>query len=283
MIDVKIEHILVPFDFTENTVNAFKTAERLAMCTGATLSLIHAVSPVFIAARDCMLACAMPLGYLEDYISSLETVMMEFCEENAERLNIVSSFKVEIGYWNNVLVEHARSADILIVGQDHPRDWDLTGSSISPLTLIKHIKIPLITVTGYSSPSSYKNIVLPIRNVTNWFDKVPFVLSLAKQTGAALHVLGLSEQSTKLSIDAISNNVDYTTAILKKSNVAYTVDSCTSQSMVESLREFSIRKNADIVAITPETGFKLSHLISHGFFERFLSVSPAPVMAVSFG
>lgn len=282
MIDLKIRRILVPFDFSIDSINAFKAAEKLAEQLCAEIILVYAVTPLVLHTREYSMACALPMGFYNDYFSELETRLSHFADENAITSGFIASYRVRLGYWSNVVANEVdlEKIDLIVVGNSGFRRLERIGNRISPLELIRKSKVPVVAITKHFADIEYHNLILPIRNVSSWFDKVPFVVSLAKQTGAIIHLVGLDNKND-ISINAsIANNVDYTISLLEKREVRYTVKSNFNRPVIETLRDYSLAKNADLVAITPEPGFRLAHLVAPRFFNKFLAVSPAPVMGV---
>jgi hypothetical protein len=64
-------------------------------------------------------------------------------------------------------------------------------STINVLDIIEKTKIPVISINKIFESYCLSKIVLPIRDVDNWFDKIPFTTVLAKLCNAKVFIIRL--------------------------------------------------------------------------------------------
>jgi len=283
MLHMAIKNILVPFDFSADAGNAYREAEKIADLFGASIRLVHAVNPSVSAVREDFLMNAFPLTNLDEYLEDLENGMYEFLEKNNQHSGL-GHCKARLGSWLKVLQDDAVEfpADLAVVG--HRAGGVLAGmiNNLAPLDIIRDMRIPVLTVTRAFPHVGFSNMLLPIRNVSNWYDKVPFVATMAQQTGSLVHIVGLDTSDDPSVKARIRSNIDYITANFDKDNIRYTVKSLYNAPIVHSLKQYALQKRADMIALTPDTNFRLSNLFEPRFFNRFLSETPAPVVGVRF-
>jgi hypothetical protein len=141
----------------------------------------------------------------------------------------------------------------------------------------------VISVNNYVGDYKIKNIMLPIRNVVNWFKKVPYVVELANLTGANVYVLGVANSSSRQVQKNILDKINICSNILKENEIRFELDTMFGhgEAYHDVLMESKYKK-VDLIAVSSPAEFtKLKTLFNSNFYNKLMSHGHIPVLGMA--
>lgn len=280
MKDYNIKKILVPFDFSHKALNALKVADKMAVEFNAVVDLINVIEP-FVSLHPMGFGSGFPID-LGTYAQRSALALEKYLTNNSIYPEAYS-YRVELGFLTTVIVNlnKIEPYDLIILPYHENSILNNLYSKHNPLKIMEITGTPVITVSRYHRIVDLKNIILPIRNVTNWFEKIPFMVSLVKRTGGKIHAVGLreSQKDPKTQFNAI---FDEAISVLEKENILSSVNKFEGSNSVYKLKLFSDAQKADLIAVTPPIRSRpLLSLFRPSVFNRLAADSTAPVFGVN--
>ena len=281
---IRYKNILVPFDFGESYRYAFQAAEEIALRSDACITLVHVCNPVALYVPEP----AARFGFatipnLPDE-QEKELLLREFANNSALPENKIKII-VSSGDWNREIIKLCSELyiDLVLVPDFEKTTLDRLLSDINPPLLIEKTKVPVISVNCALKNFKINKIVMPIRDVKNWFDKIPFTVDLARLTGAKIYVFGLCESNAESACAVILDKIARCREYLQLNYYNFVIENIrdNKDTDLEALK-FAESKNADLIAVTPpHSFFKLRSYFSKEFYNRIISKGKVPVFTVT--
>jgi universal stress protein A len=143
---VKLEHILVPTDFSENSLHALKLAENLAKATDAQLTLLHVIEPVPI----------LPVPESFTPLAVEQPRVIKIAQKKLEALpaaygidpRLIGRTVVRVGIpWNEITVTAKElNRDLIVIATHGLTGWKhvLMGSTAE--RVVRHATCPVLVV-----------------------------------------------------------------------------------------------------------------------------------------
>lgn len=280
MKNYNIKKILVPFDFTHNALNALKVADKMAIEFNARVDLLNLIEP-YVTMHPMGFSPAYPQD-LYAYTCESKSVIQKYLSNNSIYPEAYT-YIVEYGFYASSIISKNRTEhyDLIILPTRETGFISQISSKYNPLKIMELTGTPVISVGKYYRIIDFQNIILPIRNVSNWYEKLPFMISLVKRTGGKIHAVGLreSEKESKIQFNTI---LDEAVSILEKENLLSSVNIFEGSDALYKLKIFSDVQKADLIAVTPPIKSKpVVSLFKPSVFNRLVSDSPAPVFGVN--
>lgn len=194
---MKVQHILVPTDFSENSEIALKVAAEFVDFFGCTVDLIHSI-PLIKYFSESMDPLGVPF--------SLEKNMYPHCLENAHtKLEELAEKYIKKEYRGKMIAVIERKASEAIVDQSKKDQYDLILMSSkgghnsihlmggTPEKVIRHSKIPVLVVNEEITSENLRTILVPVDfSESSLFAVIP-AFELAKELGAQIELLNIVE------------------------------------------------------------------------------------------
>lgn len=194
---MKLTHILVPTDFSEQSEVAMKIAGEFVDMYGCTVDLIHVI-PVIKYFSESMDPLGLPF--------SLETHLYPHSIENSnKKLEELANKYIKKEYRGKLITMIERKPSEAISKQSTKCDYDLILMSAkgqhqtihimggTTEKVIRYSKVPVLTVNTDLKMNSLKTILVPIDfSESSLFSVVP-AFELAKEIGANIHLLNIVE------------------------------------------------------------------------------------------
>lgn len=279
MKNYKIKKILVPFDFTNGALNALKVADKFALEFNAKVHLLNITEP-YVTMHPLGLGPGYPSD-MEQYTKTSTQAINRYLENNSLYPETYT-YSMQFGFYYSTIVEQHKKEnyDLVILPVERYNFFDKLNSKYNVLKIMQLTGIPVISVNKYHRIIDFRNIVLPIRNIINWYEKIPFMVSLAKRTGGSIHAVGLRESNkeSKIQFDYI---LDEAISILEKENILSSVTKFEGANSLYELKLFSRVQKADLIAVTPPLKIKpVISIVKPSLYARLLSDSPTPLFGV---
>lgn len=279
MKEYKIKRVLVPFDFSHGALNALKVADKFAVEFNAKVHLLNIIEPRLSAGVSKFEFTHYIRTH--DYVNNSESVIKKYLFKNS--INPWAySYSIEYGFSCSSIIEQLKKQKYdLVIVQDNTHNYlSRLVSKYNPLKIMETTKTPVIAVNRYYRIVDFKSIILPIRNLPNWYDKLPFMVSLVQQTGGKIHAVGLAESEKSFSKE-FNLIFDEAVAALDRVNVLSSISRFYGDDCLSGLRKISEEQSGDLIAITPAKVITtIKSLLRPSLYSRLVPISPAPIFGV---
>lgn len=274
-----INKILVPFDFGDQFNSSFVIAKEIALKNGSKITIIHALStPVNFGFASKLL---YPVFKYSKIIAQKKQLILNQLHDD-EMMQLIDEVVVKFGSWNNVITQYCNQTklDLIIAPNFSKNVFERLFSNINVLDIIEKTKIPVISINKIIETYCLNKIVLPIRDVDNWFDKIPFTTVLAKFSNAKIFIIGLSNSNSQQLIEKLQSNINYCKSYLSKFGVEYECcEKFSDKANYEDVILLAQYKQADLIVISPPLHYhKFKSYFNNNFYNKIIATTNIPVM-----
>lgn len=270
-----MKKILVPIDFSADSINALELAISIANIVGANVRMIHVKKsknfelPFYFKDFDLVIG------------KSLDDFMNILIERYKGIVKNQFDYKIREGNIYKEITNQAKYDDsyMIIMGTHGVSGFEEMWIGSNAFRVVSNSPCPIITIRNGFSNKNLKNIVMPIDLSNDTRQKVPFVTELAKYFNATVHIVGVSETTDTALINKITKYTTQVEEYLKEKGVPCTKTSLTGSNITDLTIDYAIKVKAEMIAIMTEqiknTAFWLGP-----FAQQMVNHSPVPVLSI---
>lgn len=252
--------ILIPIDFTKQSLAAIKQSYNLAKYTHSKLVLLH----VYQAAGDESFEALAKLAKQTEQESSVPTDFM--------------SVKGDI-YDETDRVAGEINATLIIAGlESHMKFRNIIGSSASKL--IRKAPCPVITIRGNEHRDGCENILLPLDLSAETREKTDIAIQFAKYFGASIRILGVfdaKDADYENKLLAYSHQVKQ---FIKSKGISCTNKSIPTEDIAQTVVDYADKIEADLIMIMNQPGLGVRDFFKGTDSQKIVDISAIPVMTI---
>jgi len=266
-----MKRILVPCDFSEPSIQAFRFATDIARQSGGEVHVLHVIElPVIY--NDVM-AVSFEQSYMEDLKKNTEKNFKGIIEKWAEKVKVKTD--VQFGGLLKTVGEEAKriKADLIVAGTHGAtglREYTV-GSNTEKI--VRTVEIPVIAIKR--APKAVKNIVFPTRPDSDLEELTMKVKELQNFFKATLHVLYVNTPAL-FKADSTTNvaMADFAKRFMLKN---FTLNIYNDISEEEGIINFTRQVKGDLVAMRTHGRRGLAHLASGSIAEDVVNHIECPI------
>jgi len=253
--------LLIPVDFTEQSLLAIKQAYNLAKYTHSKITLLHIYEKVGEEKWDELKA----LCHQTELESGSPT---EFSNIKGNIYAAVPKVAAEIG------------ATLVIIGlESHMTSKNIIGESASKM--IRECTCPVISIRGRGHKDGCENILLPLDLSRESREKVDVAVQFAHYFGASIRILGLFS-----SFDAAYENqiLAYSHQVkqyIKGKGISCSNKALATDNVAETVVEYANKVEADLIIIMNKPHLNVKEFFGGTDAQRVVDVSNVPVMTIN--
>lgn len=266
--------ILVPIDFSEQSVQALEHAIGLSNYMQSDIKLVHVIKtylhyhPIFglkVEAPDI------------DFISDKMKVLVEKYSPLTDRQ---IEYSIRVGKVYSEICNEATSIDATLIsmGSHGLSGFDDRWVGSNTLRVVSLSPCPVLTIRKDCPLSKYKRILLPIDSSGESRQKVPFVAQLASDLGCEVFLLMVAEKSesfTSSQFEEISEQVlDY----FVKKGIACSKEVKSGMDLAANTIEYARKNKIDLITIMTERFENQMNSWIGPYASQIINHSPIPVL-----
>lgn len=266
-----MKKILVPCDFSEPSVQAFRFAADIARKSGGEAHLLHVIElPVLYSEAVIM---SFEQSYLEDMKKNAEKSFKRITEKWAEGAKVKTI--VQFGGLLKTVREIAKNikADLVVAGTQGATGLKEYTVGSNTEKIVRTMEIPVIAIK--KAPRAVKNIVFPTRPDLDQEELTMKVKELQNFFKATIHVLYVNTPvAFKTDLASKSALADFAKRFMLKN---FTLNVYNDISEEEGIINFSREVKADLVAMRTHGRRGLAHLATGSIAENVVNHIECPI------
>jgi nucleotide-binding universal stress UspA family protein len=245
-------NILVPVDFSEQSLIALSQSYNLAKFTESTITLLHI--------ND---------GKVKDAQNKLD----KLAEEVSEKSGLKANTMIVKGTPYQAVVKAAEKtkAILIVLGFDNSK---------GVMKLIRKSPCPVLTIKGKSHRNGCENIVLPLDLTKETREKVVKAIEFAKFFNATIRVISvrlIAERKHENKLIAYSHQVQ---KFIKSKKVACTIKTLEGTDIARLVIDYANEINADLIMIMSQQELSLKDLFVGTTAKKIVDLSKIPVLSI---
>jgi len=265
--------IIVPLDFSIESLNGLNFAIMLAGKTGANIKMVHVIEKNDNIDNE-QLEKEHQLAKVQ-----FDAILQKHKEKS--NINFDLSYSIKEGkIFKEVATLSESYDDALIALSTHGASGFeelFIGGNAYKIT--SHSKIPVITVRRSKIPSNIDKIVLPIQMTFQTREKVPYTVKLAKLFHSEIHLLTISHSKNKSILKKLQQYSDQVVSYINKEKIPYKADHLQGENLTDITLDYSRSVNADLISIMTEQEQSLSNILLGSYAHQMINKAFIPVLS----
>lgn len=269
--------ILVPIDFSEQSMIALKQSCNLAKIYNAEIVLIY----VFEKLNPMMKIFFSETKGLKEAVTKN---LLTLAEDTTKETGLLVSTHISKGVVHAKIVKAAKKMNVkmIVMGTQGGNRSKFIGSNA--LRVVKTAPCPVITIKGKVHKKGYKHILLPLDLTKATKDKVTIGIKLAQLFGAEIiaisiiledkneEYLKLEQQINEVKQKIEANNINCKTELIKIKK--------DKDTMVNALLTYAEKKKIDLIVIMTQQENEFKELFIGSKAQAIINYSEIPVLSV---
>lgn len=252
--------ILIPIDFTKQSLLAIKQSYNLAKYTHSRLVLLHTYENPGEESADAL---------------------TKLTKQTEQESGVPTEFRNVQGdiYIETHKVAAEINATLIIVGLESQMKFrNIIGSSASKL--IRKAPCPVITIRGNDHRDGCENILLPLDLSAETREKVDSAIQFAQYFGASIRILGVfnpHDSAYENKLLAYSHQVKQ---FIKSKGISCTNKSMPTNNVAETIVDYAEKIEADLIMIMNKPHLNVAEFFNGTDAQRVVDISNVPVMTI---
>jgi nucleotide-binding universal stress UspA family protein len=252
--------ILIPIDFTEQSLLAIKQSYNLARYTHSKIMLLH----VYEKQGDERYEDIVKLAKQTEKESGIST----------EFMNVKGNIYKETNRVAEELDVH-----LVIAGlESHMSSGDIIGQSASKF--IRECPAPIITIRGRDHRDGCENILLPIDLTPESREKVDLAIEFAKYFGAAIRILGVYSLSDEKYENQLHAYLHQVKQYIKSRGITCSNKTIAGEDTAETVVEYANKVESDLIVIMSKPDLNFKEFFHGTIAQHLIDISNIPVLSV---
>ena len=252
--------ILIPIDFTKQSLFAINQSYNLAKYTHSKLVLLH----VYDKSGEESYEALDKLAKQTEQESGVPT----------EFINVKGNIYAE----TDRIAEEIKATLIIVGLESHMKFKDVIGKSASKL--VRKAPCPVITIRGTGHRDGCENILLPIDLSPETREKVDIAIQFAKYFGASIRILGVFDIADSVYENNLLSYSFQVKQFIKSKGISCTNKSIPTKNIAETIVEYGEKIEADLIMIMNKPTLSVGEFLNGTVSQRIIDISNIPVMAI---
>jgi nucleotide-binding universal stress UspA family protein len=268
-------HILVPVDFSEQSLIALTQSFNLAKLTMADITIINVIEDTF----------QMPFFTKTDYQAIEKKISREL-----DKLSAETTAKAGIRV-NSLIVRGKVYEEIQKAAKKLKSSFIVMGTTGSvglkkfigsnALRVIREAPCPVITIKGKKHRSGCKSIVLPLDLTKETREKVSKAIEIAKLFGSTIHLVSVLTTDDEFIVNKLRRQMSQVHDFVKEHNVECMTEFLQNDDVTESVIEYAKKVKADLIMIMTQEEMNWTDLMFiSSSAQQVINNSEIPVLSI---
>jgi nucleotide-binding universal stress UspA family protein len=267
-----MKNIIVPLDFSDESLNGLNMALILARKTGSNIQMVHVIGKNVDNNE-----------LLEKESQRAESKFKEIKEKCLEEgnINCALNYTIKEGRIFSEITKLADGfEDPLIVlsthGQSGFEELFIGGNAYK---IASHSRNPVITVRKGNISSNIDRIVLPLDITLQTREKVPYTVKLAKSFNSEIHLITVRGSHLKSIENKLYKYTEQVCSYFWTHDVPYKVQHLQGNNLTDLILDYSISIGADLISIMTEQEKSVSNLLLGTYAHQMINKAHIPVLS----
>jgi nucleotide-binding universal stress UspA family protein len=265
--------IIVPLDFSDESLTGLNLSLMLAKKTGSNIQLVHVIGKNIGNNSDLL--------EKENHLAKTKFEdILQKCKEKGN-INCALNYTIKEGQIFKEIADLAdKYEDVLTVLSTHGasgfEELFIGGNAYK---IASHSRNPVITVRKSKIPSNIDKIVLPLDITFQTREKVPYTVDLAKVFSSKIHLLTISLSKLKSTVKKLHQYAEQVGSYLDTHKIPYTVEHLHGSNLTDLTLDYARSIDADLISIMTEQEKSASNLLLGNYAHQFINKAFIPVLS----
>ena len=274
-----MKRILVPIDFSGDSLKALRFAIYLANKLDSHLRIIHVQkSEKFEIPFHFEEMKNEIIHTVQEYLEKLIGLhSADYCVKNG-----VFDFKIRTGSVYREIVNQAKYGDVymILMGAYGASGFEEFFIGSNAFKVVRNANCPVVTVQNEFTKGQLKTIVMPIDASTDTRKKIPFVKEIASRCNAKVHILGVHETTNSQIVAKIEHYIRQAEGYFKEANIEYVSSIRQGDNNTFSSLNYAREVDADLITIMTAQAESSFNMFFGSYAQQMVNRSEIPILSV---
>ncbi len=272
-------NILVPIDFSEQSIISLEQSYNLAKLTQAEITLLNVIEGgsiwgLFSAKEQ------------EDVINKMKNKLENLAREVSKKSGVKVNTLIEKGNLVDKILKTADklNAAFIVMGTTSVDNIKKKIIGTNALQVVREAKCPVITIKGKFHLKGCENIVLPLDLTKETKEKVSRAIQFAKMFGSTIHVVSVVSTNDNYLISRYKAQLKQVQKFIQKKNVQCSAKTIKSsggkEKIAKTLIDYAHKVEADLIIILTQQEIKITEYFIGSLAKEIIHNSIIPVMSI---
>jgi nucleotide-binding universal stress UspA family protein len=264
--------IIVPLDFSNESLNGLKLALMLAKKSRADVQMIHIIGNDIDDAE---------LLKEENWLAEKKFKdILQKCKDDGN-IECALNYTIKEGnIFKEITKLTDRFEDSMIVlsthGESGFEELFIGGNAYK---IVSHSKTPVITVRKSKISAGIDKIVLPLDITLQTREKVPYTVNLAKMFNSEIHLITVKSSHLKSIEKKLYKYTEQVCSYFWDHDIKYKVEHLHGSNLTDLILDYSTSVNADLISIMTEQEGSVSNLLLGTYAHQMINKALIPVLS----
>ncbi len=270
-------YILVPVDFSADSINALEHAIVYSNKMGYNLRMIH------VKRKN---ADYDPSFNLEDFDEVLKSGVIENFEKLMAQYKDLIAGKIDYcvreGRVYTEITNQAKYGDarMIIMGTHGVSGFEEKWAGSNAFRVVSHASCPVITIRNSFGIRPLKKIILPIDQTFQTRQKVPLVTKIALLFGAEILAVDVRENNKNSTRKILDEYMNAVIQFLERHKVKFSRESIKGSNLANVTIECALLNDADLIATMIDRNENSRQIFTSPSAQQMVNHSPIPVLSI---
>jgi nucleotide-binding universal stress UspA family protein len=274
-----LKQILVPVDFSEQSLIALGQSYNLSRLNKAELTLLHVIDDERFAMITSIFKSS--LNQENEYEDVMRDKLKTLANDVSSKTGIKVSFRIEYGKVYDKIVDIAKEIDALFIVMGTNGSVGLKkfiGSNA--LRVIRESICPVITIKGKNHRNGCRNIVLPLDLTKETKEKVNKAIELAKYFGSSIRIVSINDDDDEFIQNKLKRQLSSVTSFIAERGVEHTAEIIEGSDIGEKVVEYANSIDADLIMIMTQEEMYWTSFFIGSAAQEVINSSEIPVLSI---
>jgi len=273
-------HIIVPIDFSEQSLIALGQSYNLARFSKSAITLVHVIDEdLFTSLRHVFQSDDKQEELLR---IGIQTELDKLANETRAKSGIEVKTEIRKGKIYdeiNVLAEELKAA-FIIMGTNGKSTLRKKFIGSNARKVIDEAPCPVITIKGKDHRQGCKTIVLPIDLSRETKEKVNKCIEIAKFFNSDVKVMSVIDTSDEFLVNKLKRQLEQVVEFLSSHNIETTGEFINGKDIPEEVLNYAEKMQADLIIIMTQQELIWTEYFIGTASQKVINESPIPVCSI---
>lgn len=270
--------ILFLTDFSGLAINAGQIAKSLALSHSAKLFALNAIEPTYLITSADIPVQTPIVG--QDLVLHAEDLMAEWAKDIRDQIEVET--KVEIGFISQSAKDWSRiiKPDLIICGShgvSGAREFFMGSTAYQ---IIKHSKIPVLSIPGNFPSKEIKKILYPIRPIEGEIEKFEILIQMHLSNNLEVNILELYHNYEEK--EFADTNLSKLKVQLTRAGINFNIYATGGEDFAKEVLNWSKQLEVDAICINATLDYSWREFFIGPFTQRIVNHSTLPVLSLRY-
>lgn len=273
--------ILVPIDFSEQSLIALEQSYNLAREYHAEITLLHVIE------EGGMLAKFFSKEQHADMKKNIQEQLDKLAIEEGKKAKLTVNTLIARGTVYEKVNEVAEliNATMIVMGTNGDQGLKKKFIGSNALRVVRESKIPVITIKGKHHRKGCKNIVLPLDLSKETREKVSNAIELSRLFGGStIRVVSVLFTTDEFVVNRITRQLGQVKAFLEKENVECSAEIIKGikgeETLAQNILEYAQKVEGDLIMIMTQQEVDFTQYFIGSSAQEIINHSKIPVLSI---